>query len=49
MKTGTWDFYADDNYAGAMMRLAPGTYNQLAPEWAKKIASFQCSKPPGPA
>jgi hypothetical protein len=45
VKSGTWDFYTDDNYAGTMMRLAPGSYTQLPADWNKKIASFQCTKP----
>lgn len=45
VKTGTWDFYTDDDYGGTAMRLKPGSYAKLAPEWSKKIASFQCTKP----
>ncbi len=45
VKSGTWDFYPGEDYAGAAMRLAPGSYNQLAPEWTKKIGSFQCVNP----
>ncbi|HEY1474499.1 MAG TPA: beta/gamma crystallin-related protein [Pseudolabrys sp.] len=45
VKSGTWDFYTGDDYAGDTMRLAPGTYGQLAPDWTKHISSFQCSNP----
>jgi len=45
VQSGTWEFYADENYGGASMRLAPGTYPNLAPEWTKRIGSFQCVEP----
>ena len=40
-----WEFYADENFGGASMRLTPGTYPNLAPEWTKRIGSFQCVEP----
>jgi hypothetical protein len=45
VKQGTWDFFTDDNYAGATMRLAPGSYGELGADWAKKIGSFSCTSP----
>ncbi len=40
--TGTWDFFTGDNFTGESMRLAPGPYPQLTPEWNKHIGSFMC-------
>ena len=45
VQSGTWEFYADENFGGASMRLTPGTYPNLAPEWTKRIGSFQCVQP----
>ena len=42
VKAGTWEFYSEDNYGGAAMRLAPGSSGQLPADWDKKISSFQC-------
>ena len=42
VKSGTWDFFSDENFAGNTMRLAPGPYQDLGPEWDKKIGSFMC-------
>lgn len=39
---GTWDFYADENFGGEVLRLSPGTYPRLAPEWLRRIGSFLC-------
>jgi hypothetical protein len=47
---GTWDFFADENFGGESLRLTPGTYPRLAPEWARHIGSFMCVEPgPPPA
>jgi hypothetical protein len=47
---GTWDFFADENFGGESLRLGPGTYPHLAPEWARHIGSFMCVEPgPPPA
>jgi hypothetical protein len=45
VKNGTWDFFSDENFAGQTMRLEPGPYQDLGPEWTKKIGSFQCVQP----
>jgi hypothetical protein len=45
IKSGTWDFYSDEDYAGEMMRLSAGTYPTLDPKWNKHIGSFMCSAP----
>ena len=39
---GTWDFSTEPQYAGDAMRLAPGTYRDLDPNWEGQISSFQC-------
>jgi hypothetical protein len=45
VQSGTWEFYADENFGGVSMRLTPGQYPNLAPEWTKRIGSFQCVEP----
>ncbi len=45
VQSGTWEFYADENFGGVSMRLEPGQYPNLAPEWTKRIGSFQCVQP----
>ena len=45
VNSGTWDFFNDENFAGQTMRLQPGPYQDLGPEWTKKIGSFQCVQP----
>jgi hypothetical protein len=45
VQSGEWEFYADENFGGASMRLDPGDYPNLAPEWTKRIGSFQCVQP----
>jgi hypothetical protein len=45
VKSGTWDFFTDENFTGAPMRLKPGPYQDLGPEWTKKIGSFMCVQP----
>jgi hypothetical protein len=45
VQTGEWEFYADENFGGVSMRLDPGDYPNLAPEWTKHIGSFQCVQP----
>ena len=42
IQAGTWDFFSEDNFSGENMRLAPGAYPELAPEWSKRIGSFMC-------
>jgi hypothetical protein len=46
---GTWDFFADENFGGESLRLSPGTYPRLAPEWTRRIGSFMCVEPSPPA
>jgi hypothetical protein len=47
---GTWDFFADENFGGESLRLTPGTYPRLPPEWTQHIGSFMCVEPgPPPA
>jgi hypothetical protein len=45
IKSGTWDFYSDEDYAGEMRRLSAGSYPTLDPKWTKHIGSFMCSAP----
>ena len=45
---GTWDFFADENYGGESLRLTPGIYQILAPEWTRHIGSFMCVEPGSP-
>jgi Beta/Gamma crystallin len=45
VQSGEWEFYADENFGGVSMRLDPGDYANLAPEWTKRIGSFQCVQP----
>jgi hypothetical protein len=42
VKAGTWDFFSEDDYAGDNMRLAPGPYPDLGPQWTKRVGSFMC-------
>lgn len=42
VQAGTWDFFSEDEYSGENMRLAPGPYPQLGPDWTKRIGSFMC-------
>jgi Beta/Gamma crystallin len=45
IRAGTWDFFADENFGGESLRLGPGTYPMLAPEWTRRIGSFMCVEP----
>jgi hypothetical protein len=45
---GTWDFFADEDYGGESLRLTPGTYPALTPEWTRHIGSFMCVEPGQP-
>jgi hypothetical protein len=43
VKSGTWDFFPDVEYrSGPPLRLAPGSYGLLEPQWTKRIGSFMC-------
>jgi hypothetical protein len=43
VKGGTWEFYPDIEYrAGPPLRLVPGSYPVLEPQWTKRIGSFMC-------
>ncbi len=42
VKAGTWDFFTDDDFAGENMRLVPGPYPDLGPQWSKRVGSFMC-------
>ena len=42
---GTWDLFSDQEFTGETMRLKPGDYPNLGPEWTKKAGSFMCVQP----
>lgn len=42
---GTWDLFSDQEFTGETMRLQPGEYADLGPEWTKKAGSFMCAQP----
>jgi hypothetical protein len=43
--SGTWDFFSDPEFTGEMMRLPPGEYPDLGPQWTKHSGSFMCAQP----
>ena len=45
VRAGTWDFFAGEEFTGESMRLQPGPYPDLGPEWSKRIGSFMCVQP----
>jgi hypothetical protein len=47
VKAGTWEMFTEEQYTGGAMRLAPGPYPDLGPDWTKKISSFMCVEPGG--
>jgi len=42
--SGTWDFTTDQQYNGDAMRLTPGSYRDLGPNWVDQISSFMCAQ-----
>ncbi|HEV2957518.1 MAG TPA: beta/gamma crystallin-related protein [Xanthobacteraceae bacterium] len=42
--SGTWDFSTEAQYGGDAMRLAPGSYRDLGPNWVDQISSFMCTQ-----
>lgn len=44
VSSGTWDFFSDQEFTGETMRLQPGEYPNLGPEWTKKAGSFMCAQ-----
>jgi hypothetical protein len=42
VKSGTWDFYPEVGFRGPNLRLAPGSYGILEPQWTKRIGSYMC-------
>jgi hypothetical protein len=40
--SGTWDFSTEPQFSGDAMRLAPGSYRDLGPNWTGQISSFMC-------
>jgi hypothetical protein len=45
VKAGTWDMFSDPEFTGETMRLAPGDYADLGPEWTKHSGSLMCVQP----
>ncbi len=45
VQSGTWDFFSDQQFTGETMRLDPGEYADLGPQWSKKAGSFMCVQP----
>jgi hypothetical protein len=45
VQSGTWDFFSAENFGGETIRMAPGSYPMLTPEWNKRIGSFMCIEP----
>lgn len=43
--SGTWDFFSDPEFTGETMRLQPGEYGDLGPQWSKHSGSFMCVQP----
>lgn len=39
---GNWEIFLDMNYQGEVMRLAPGPYLVLGPQWTRAISSLRC-------
>ena len=35
VQSGTWDFFSDQQFTGETMRLPPGEYADLGPQWTK--------------
>jgi len=45
IQSGTWEFFSDEDYTGDAMRMKPGQYGNLGPQWNKRIGSFMCIAP----
>jgi Beta/Gamma crystallin len=45
IRSGTWDFFSEEDFAGDTVRLAAGSYPALPGEWTKRIYSFMCADP----
>ena len=45
VKSGTWDFFSDQQFTGETMRLATRRVPDLGPQWTKKAGSFMCVQP----
>jgi hypothetical protein len=45
VKAGTWEMFTEEQYSGNAIRLGPGSYPELEPDWMKKINSFMCVEP----
>jgi hypothetical protein len=47
IKSGNWELFTEEQYAGKAIRLAPGSYPELETGWRKSIKSFMCVEPTG--
>lgn len=45
VKAGVWEVFTDEQFGGESMRLNPGQYPTLAPEFDRKIGSLMCVQP----
>lgn len=44
IRSGTWDFFTEDNYRGETMRLKPGRYTALNAVFSQRIGSLMCNR-----
>ena len=45
VKSGLWDLFSDEEFTGETLRLEPGTYADLGPEWTRRSGSLMCVQP----
>jgi hypothetical protein len=45
VKSGLWDLFSDEEFTGETLRLEPGPYPDLGPEWTRKSGSLMCVQP----
>ena len=45
VQAGIWEIFTDEQFAGESMRLEPGQFPTLAPEFDGKVGSFMCVQP----
>ena len=45
VQAGIWEIFTDEQFAGESMRLEPGQFPALAPEFERKVGSFMCVQP----
>ena len=45
VRRGVWDLFVEPEFTGEAIRLEPGTYPTLPPNFVRRINSFMCSEP----